>query len=324
MNQSYNFEDEINLSRIFEKFITYKKLILSITLFFSIIVSVFTFQIESQYKSVALVEIGSYKTINGLETPLESASALVNDINVNLLYKNIFGDKKGYQITPIEDSIVQIERKSYSLEESEKSLKKIIDFTISRHKDVSTEAINLEIESLETELENITNKISHTINDGITKLENELPYLDKKLSEIKKIIEADEKNLIILEKDTELLLKRASQSPTLNQVIHNYKMLQINLEYQRERVVSELEKLKNINAFQQPGSLIFDLQQKKNNLETRLNLVKHQIQKETKIIDKIRSSKVDSKKPLITIVGVLIGFLISLLICSIVDLFKKR
>lgn len=285
MNQSNNFEDEINLNRIYEKFVTYKTLIITITLFFSIAVGVFTLQIKSQYKSVALIEIGNYETIDGVLNPIESASDLVKNININLIYKNIFGDKNGYQILPIEDSIVQIERKSYSIEENEQSLKKIIDYTINRHKSISDEAINLEIKSLEIE-----------------NLELELPYLDNKISEIKKIIKADEKNLLILESNPELLSKRATQSPTLNQVIHDYKMQLLDLEKQKETVESTLEKLRN----------------------TQYRLAKNQIQNETKIINNITSSELKNQKPLIIVAGVFIGFLISLFISFIIDSFKNR
>lgn len=339
MNQSNNFEDEINLSRILKKLITYKTLILTITLFFSIAVSVFTIQIKSQYKSVALIEIGSYKTMDGDLNPIESVPSLINNININLLYKNIFGDKNGYQIIPMEGSVVQIERKSYSIEENEKSLKKIIDFTINRHQNIADEAINLEIKSLETELENITNRIFFERINTITELEKELPYLDNKIYEIKKIINADEKNLKILESNPELLLKRATQSPTLNQVIHDYKMQLLDLEKLKESFKSKLEKLRNTqflhsdNLNEQAELLeendnitsrsIFDLQQKKNNIKSQIKFAKNQIQNETKIINKITNIKLDNRKPLIIISGVFIGFLISLLISFIMDSFKK-
>lgn len=353
MNQSNNFEDEINLDRIFEKLITYKTLILTITLFFSIAVSVFTIQIQSQYKSFALIEIGNYKTIDGISTPIESSSSLINNININLLYKNIFGDKKGYQISPIDGSIVKIERKSYSIEDNEKSLKKIIDFTINRHQNISEEAINLEIKSLENELDNVNNRIlfiqevliSELQNEdkkrinSIIELERELPYLNNKINEVNKIIKADEKNLIILESNPELLLKRATQSPTLNQIIHDYKMQLLDFEKLKESTISKLEKLRNTqflnsdNSEEQAAinaekvniasSSIFDLQQKKNNIETQIKLTKNQIQNETKIINKITNTKLDNRKPLIIISGVFIGFLISLLISFIMDSFKK-
>lgn len=337
MNQSNNFEDEINLSRIYVKFVTYKTLILTITLFFSIAVSVFTIQIKSQYKSIALIEIGNYKTIDGVLKPIESVPALINNVNINLLYKNNFGDKNGYQITPMEGSIVQIQRKSYSINENEQSLKKIIDFIINRHKDISDAAINPEIKSIETELKKINNIIFNTFRASINKLEHELPYLENKISEIDKIIKANEKNLLALESNPELLLKQATDAPKINQVIHDYKIKKIDLEKQRQNVIFAIEKYGNtqnlpsdssdviaglLENSNEASNLTFDLIQKKINLETQITHAK--IQNETKIINKITSSELDNKKPLIIVAGVFIGFLISLIVSFIIDSIKKE
>ena len=71
------------------------------------------------------------------------------------------------------------------------------------------------------------------------------------------------------------------------------------------------------------NSSIFDLKQKKNNIESQIKFAKNQIQNETKIINKITNSKLDDKKPLIIAAGVFIGFLISLLVIFIMDSYKK-
>ena len=141
------------------------------------------------------------------------------------------------------------------------------------------------------EIKSLNDQTKYTTNKLLTQYENEklrianeiiiqknkLPTVDLKIKALSRVILEDEKNLKLLESDPNLLLQRASQSPTLNQVLFSYRKQLI--DYQNEIInisqeIYNLETQSNLlesNNLESDGN--FKLSQKKDNLETQLKFL---------------------------------------------------
>ena len=104
------------------------------------------------------------------------------------------------------------------------------------------------------------------ISNDIDILEQTIPAINQKLIALKKIIEDDENNLLLLKSKPDLFLNRAAQSPTLNEIIFNYKEKYINLE---SDLISTNENIKILKS-QLEFERTFNLTQHKILLENQL------------------------------------------------------
>ena len=95
LNNEY-LDDEIDLLELLRTLYSSKKLIIIVTLAFSLLAFIYTTQKELEYQSTVILEVGSYRLLDGEEKLFEPVSSLIKKLKVNLIYKNQpeFGDLK--------------------------------------------------------------------------------------------------------------------------------------------------------------------------------------------------------------------------------------
>ena len=116
---------------------------------------------------------------------------------------------------------------------------------------------------------NIKIKISK-LQSEISKLQSDLPILDQEISQLNQVVIEDTNNLNLL-KSTTLSVERASNSPTLEQIISSYKSQINQLRRERNNSISEIsilsQKLDNLKKNTLQSDNLYKLKEKKKALE---------------------------------------------------------
>ena len=119
-----------------------------------------------------------------------------------------------------------------------------------------------------------TQEIINNLNSKIIIIDILIPGLQTLLTSLEQVILQEEANLKILNSDVNLLSKSNAESPSLNEIIFNYKEKRINTlneiklkVNERESIITKIEELK-IKDKQNKG--IFQLTEEKNRLEEQL------------------------------------------------------
>ena len=99
-NHLDNSEDEFDLKKVIMLVLKSKFLILTITSFFTLTAFIYMSQKETLYQTSAIFEIGLYG-----EELLETPPSLIQNLNVNLIYKE--GTDK-FHLTKLEDRLLEI------------------------------------------------------------------------------------------------------------------------------------------------------------------------------------------------------------------------
>jgi len=94
------------------------------------------------------------------------------------------------------------------------------------------------IKALEIKLEEVDNERYNDI------LEYELPAISGKIDLLSMVILQDNENIRLLKSDQESLINRAMTSPSLEEVVHNYKMKMLDLKTFEGKLLIELKALK--------------------------------------------------------------------------------
>ena len=79
LNNEY-LDDEIDLIELLRTLYSSKKLIIIVTLAFSLLAFIYTTQKEVGYQSTVILEVGSYDLINGEKKLVEPVSSLKKEI----------------------------------------------------------------------------------------------------------------------------------------------------------------------------------------------------------------------------------------------------
>jgi capsular polysaccharide biosynthesis protein len=309
-------EDEIDLKEIFKILINSKKLIIVTTLIITLLGTIYSFQKAPLYKSTALIEIGQYNTFENENILLESASKLIQNLNIVFIHKSN-EDINSLSIKTIENKLIQVEIRKPSKELSKKTLNEIIRYIENRHS-------GLEKRNNQSTQKILTRKIANKI----VTINNQLPYLATKIVALKNIIIADEHNLKLLQSNPELLLKRAAQSPTLNEVIYSYndelldlKSAQENLIHERSNLESKLKLLES-NSFDPKNLFKLNLLREKDDQSLELDFLVMQNPTRTQLIGEIITKKVATKKELIISLSFIMGLFLSIIMVFINNSLK--
>ena len=147
----------------------------------------------------------------------------------------------------------------------------------------------------------------------------EIPYIEKRIIELKNIIKQDQLNLELLQNNPTLLVERAINSPTLNQVIYQYKADLLNLQSQKELLQRELndenQQKESLNLELQHSDFYseknFSLLTEKLTLERKLSALKNKVFIDSSLI-KINEKETPKQQVLWGIVAFIIGFFISI------------
>jgi len=87
------------------------------------------------------------------------------------------------------------------------------------------------------------NKNKLYIENNLSNLNIELPSIDFKIRELRKIIVQDTENLTLLSTSPDILIQMASRVPTLNSVIYGYKIKLIEFETEKSSIQNEISML---------------------------------------------------------------------------------
>ncbi|MDC1046757.1 Wzz/FepE/Etk N-terminal domain-containing protein [Candidatus Pseudothioglobus singularis] len=210
------------------------------------------------------------------------------------------------------------------------------------------ESIKSKLSFIKTKLLNQDELNRSEIQDKINKLKAELPFIEIEINQLNQVIIEDTKNLSLLTKNGTLLLERASNSPTLEQIIFSYKSKINDLNKKKntnlittKKLSNQLKTLENDNLqsdeifrLQQEQKVmenqlktlendnlqsdeIFRLQQEQKVMENLLRNLMDQTQVDTSLIGNIETKTLKPKIVLITILSLFIGFFTGILLVFI-------
>ena len=129
LNNEY-LNDEIDLIELLRTLYSSKKLIIIVTLAFSLLAFIYTTQKEVEYQSTVILEIGSYRLLDGEKKIVEPVSSLIKKLKVDLVYKQqLVLDSKKLNFKPIEDQLMEINYTSPSPEFNETIINEAITFS---------------------------------------------------------------------------------------------------------------------------------------------------------------------------------------------------
>jgi capsular polysaccharide biosynthesis protein len=334
LNQPLYFEDEIDLKEIFKILIESKKLIISTILIFIIASIIYSLSLKPSFESSTTLEIGYVTTNNVDRESIESTSELISDLNI-LLMKNPDGKfSQNISMNAFEDKIINFATTSSSGEQNENFLNEVIRYIDERHSNIAVLASNREKTKISQKIETIKSNISFIkakqldenqferlkIKDRIAILKSNLPLIDLKIKQFEKVIIDDTNNLSLVKRNEEIRAQRASNSPTLEQIIFSYN-IEIDLNTLKNTNILETESLNNQlitleNATLQSDEL-FSLEQQQKTLENQLQLLMTQVQIKTRPIRNIDTKTIKPKTQLTIILGLISGFITSIFLVFI-------
>ena len=302
LNQSQYVGDDIDLKKIFKILLESKKLIISIVLIFTITSFIYSLSLKPSFITSTKLEIGYFEVDNGDRELIESPSNLISDLKV-LIMKN--PDNKFNQnvsMNSFEGKLINLKTTSSSAEQNENLLKEVIRHIDERHSKLVLLITKQKRGEISHEIDLIESKISFNISQNllnlanvesaisflkeniranikikisklqseISKLQSDLPILDQEISQLNQVVIEDTNNLNLL-KSTTLSVERASNSPTLEQIISSYKSQINQLRRERNNSISEIsilsQKLDNLKKNTLQSDNLYKLKEKKKALE---------------------------------------------------------
>ena len=342
IDQTNQYEGEIDLIEIIEKLIKSKMIIIVTTLIVTILAYLYTLQNPKHpiYQSSVLIEIGHYDLNNGILEIIEQPSSSIQALKINLIYKTLDENLSDAKINLLEDKLIKIEHSSGSAEENTNVLNKFINYLDIRHSRLANTkylakrtVLSDEIDLLSSEIEfqerlllalNIDKKLQ--ISSQINTLTNQLPIIDRKISDLEQIITEDQENLQLLQSDPELLLRRAGINPTLHQVIYSYKNTLAELVINKQDITNEIyvldNKLELLGNIPHQSDRLFNLSLQKGKLEVELEDLENIIFTQTKTIGGVKTHSLDPNNKKIMVIGFIAGLFAGIIIVFINEFVK--
>ena len=388
LNNEY-LDDEIDLRELLRTILNSKKLIIIVTLAFSLLAFIYTTQKELEYDSTVVLEVGSYDLLNGEKELIWPVSTLIKKLKINEISQQL----NKLNFNSIEDHFLEINYTSPSPEFNENLINEAIRFTQESHAETLDKIVNSfseKIVTIDSEVEYIKNSIknqqesqtlsainaikaidreveyiknsiknqqeSQTLSaiNAIKAIDSEIPALESKIKYLLKLIPAEENNLLLLKSNPSALLQRVSSSPTLQQIIYSYNEQTITLKTQIQNLQQAKDALEllvksiaeeefaseDLFKLQQDKDALellvisiaeeefasedlFILQQDKDALELQLKLVKDQ-KSTTQPILELETSEIKPKQLLTILIGTISGFIFSVFIVFIRQVFLKE
>ena len=307
LNNEY-LDDEIDLIELLRTLYSSKKLIVIVTLAFSLLAFIYTTQKEVEYQSTIVLEVGSYDLINGEKKLVEPVSSLIKKLKINQISQQ--SDELNYK--SIEDHFLQINSTSPSPELNENSIK---------------EAIKFSQDSYMKTLDNIVNSFS----DGIKAKELQIDFLinstlsnkeSRQLKVINEINEIDSK--VDLDKIKINFLSKLLITQKNDLILEDQLMtLQAKVKELEKKKESLERKIILIDSSDIVGNEVFEFKQEINSLEKQSKLIKSSSSK-TQPIRELVTSEIKTKTLLIILIGTILGFIFSVLIVFIRQAFLKE
>ena len=332
LNNEY-LNDEIDLIELLRTLYSSKKLIILITLASALLAFAYLSQKEAEYQSTVILEVGSYRLLDGEKKLVEPVSSLIKKLKINQISQQL--DELNFN--SIEDHFLEINYTSPSPEFNENLINQAIIFAQDSHAKTLDKIVNSfskKIVTIDSEVEFIKNSIKKqresqkliAIN-AIKTIDSEIPPLESKIKYLLELIPAEENNLLLLKSNPSALLQRASSSPTLQQIIYSYNEQTITLKnqiqkFQQEKDTLELQ-VKSITEEEFVSEELFKLSQEKDTLELQIKLVNDQTNS-TKPVLELETSEINPKQLLTILIGTIFGFIFSIFIVFIRQAFLKE
>jgi len=294
LNNEY-LDDEIDLRELLRTILNSKKLIILITLASALLAFIYLAQKEAKYQSTVIIEVGSYRLLDGEKKLIEPVSSLIKKLKVNLVYKKQleFGDlklnDKKLNFKSIEDRLLEIDYTSPSPEFNETIVNEAIIFSQESHVEILAKIVNSfseKIVTIDNEVEFIKNSIKNQ-------------QESRKLNQEKEALEMQVKSIKEGEFVSEELLKLIQEKDILE--------MQVKSITEGEFVSEEL----------------FKLNQEKDTLELQIKLVNDQTNM-TQPIRELKTKEIKSKQLLTILIGTILGFIFSVFIVFIRQAFLKE
>jgi len=362
-NQSSYQEDEIDLREILKVLIESRKLIILTTLIFTIVSIVYSLSQKPEFKSSSLFEIGYYEMLDGSHKVIDKPSELIEDLKLNLIIKNPNNEfNQAVSMLPIQNKLIQFETTSISSKTNEKLLNKFFSYIDNHHasfmksytdnkrndlhnkidlieSEFEKERLNIESEfekerlNIESEFElerlNIESEFELerlNITNDISKKSADIPFLDQKISQLRKII-ADNKNILfLLENDPQLFIERATISPNLNVLTNKLINNVTHLVNQKNTLLLDIDNLNNQLEFEinsTKSNKLLDLKLKQEALEIELESVNNQKIINSGVIGDIKITTTKPKYLFTTTLGIVLGFISSIFLIFIRSFIKS-
>ena len=351
-------DDEINLVTVVKALLNSKIIIFFSALIFLILALFYAFQKQPLYQSNAFIEIGQYGNINGSSSLIENPSSIIQNVKINLIYKNIKplqsdevnvvdslmlndvfiakSDELGsIEFQTFEGKIISIKYISDSIEQNMRVLNKFINHIIERHSSIeelvfkdtqkslidNINSVKLEIAHFKAVLKSTNSNQMLTIKNKIISLENDLPFINRKIEALKQILIDEQVNLNLLLIDKDSRKERAMVSPTLEQILYTYKMEIISVENSEQKVLREIDKLnkqlKIISNNLEPYNL-FSLSQRKIALEDQLQSI-NMLRNKTQLINEVKTSSILPNKRVYAFIGFIFGLFFGIFLVLVKD-----
>jgi LPS O-antigen subunit length determinant protein (WzzB/FepE family) len=258
-DQSESIKDElVFFGGIINQLLQSKKIIIVTTLVFTISLFFYTLQQENIYKSSALIEIGSYRQADeNNEILIEPVYKLITNNNLNIQKKKINTPMKFRRVN---DSLLIIENQSPSIEKNNIAINQTINEIVNRHKDILV-------------------KIIHNKIDKLTILNNELTFLDKKIS-LSEQYDIEKETILSMDHTIDFY------ASLLFITLYNYENNLIDYKYERQKLIKEKNKLES-------------------QLDNNLSYI------DTKLVNEIESTTINPGQNY-TVFGLILGFMISI------------
>jgi len=337
-----NLDDDVDLKKILKSLLDSKKLIIVVTLAISLIFFIHSTLQDSVSKSTVLIEIGSYNSINGEEELIEPVSDLIRNLKVELLYKQKSNVQDELKFNSIEEELLQIKYSAPSEKFNKSFLEDTVAYIENRHSNllakinnsnktdiiIQISDVNNEINFIKKSLANKKNSDKKELIRKIEILNIKIPTFENKIKLLNQIIVQDKENISLLQSSPSLKLERAAQSPTLEQVVYSYSAEILNHTLEINKLTSDKNFLEAQLEVEEYGDLsdqkMFKLTQELSSLEAQLEVLENQSQNKTKLIDNIETNQEAYKIILITLFGIILGFVFSVVIIVIRQTFASE
>ena len=312
LNNEY-LDDEIDLRELLRTILNSKKLIIIVTLAFSLLAFIYTTQKELEYQSTVILEVGSYRLLDGEKKLFEPVSSLIKKLKVDLVYKKQLelNDKK-LNFKSIEDQLLEINYTSPSPEFNETIINAAIIFSQESHAEMQANLVKSfsdQIKTKELQIDFFKNSSSSKRESKKIEVSNEINLIDTEAGLNKILINFVSERL--LEQINDLILK--DQLMTFQAKVEE-------LERKRETLEREIKLIDSTNF---SDNQALELNFEKDSLEYQIQLIKNSLSK-TEPIREIKTTKINPKQFLTILIGTILGFIFSILIVLIRQAFLKE
>ena len=313
--QNFYQEDEIDLKQLFKTLWDKKAFISTVTLLIALIAGIYAFNKTPVYEATALVEIGNYKlnnnnNNNNNKAILDSSSDLSKKLNVLFIDMLKNEEDRDYEITSISTpkkakNFIEIKAEATSNAVASSEVQKVIEFVQEKHQAILDDVKKRR----ELEINNINTKINNIKNKEIKLLSQKINIQEINLNDYKKQLTKIDQNIKNIENSNPALTAlKLMEKRDLSSFIVELNLQLMDMRNKKD----ELE-----------TTVINGLYEKKQLVESML--LPHNY-KNSAVVGKIITNNhpIKPKKKLIVAVAFIAGFILSIFLVLIMNAIRKE